>query len=314
MNVTGWEKNLAKSSKHWERVRLVDADDKALSVKRQCQLLSVNRSSVYRLQMSRKEEESKERDLAHGESRENLDLMRRLDELHLEHPAWGYRKMTDYFQHIEHLPVNGKRVRRLMRKIGLETLYPKPNLSKMFHAQYVRPYLLKGLEIDHADQVWGIDITYLPLRSGFLYLFIVIDWYSRYIVDYEISFSLEKEFVIYCLSRALERRNPDIINSDQGSHFTNAEYLNLLQKYGVRISMDGKGRCRDNIRTERFFRSLKYEDVYIKEYDGAAELRSGVHAYIKNYCFGRPHQSLGGRTPAEFYFGDASGITPGEGK
>ena len=168
----------------------------------------------------------------------------------------------------------------------------------------MRPYLLKGLEINHADQVWGIDITYLPLRSGFLYLFIIIDWYSRYIVDYEISFSLEKDFVLRCLSRAMETRSPEIINSDQGSHFTNADYLELLQEHGVKVSMDGKGRCRDNIRTERFFRSLKYEDVYIKEYDGAAELRAGVHEYIRNYCFERPHQSLEGRTPAELYFGE----------
>ena len=259
-------------------------------------------------------EGSCEQDLTHGESSENLELMRRLDELHLEHPAWGYRKMTDYFQHIERRQVNWKRVRRLMHKMGLETLYPKPNLSKLLHARYVRPYLLKGLEIDHADQVWGIDITYLPLMSGFLYLFIVIDWYSRYIVDYEISFSLEKEFVILCLSRALKTRNPEIINSDRGSHFTNAAYLNLLQEQGVKVSMDGKGRCRDNIRTERFFRSLKYEDVYIKEYDGAATLRAGVHAYIKDYCFNRPHQSLGGLTPAEFYFGKASPSALADGK
>ena len=305
MNVTGWGKNLARSSGYDERVRLVETDNNVISVKRQCQLLQVNRSSVYRFNANEREE-TEEQDLAHGESLENLELMRRLDELHFEHPAWGYRKMTDYVRNIEHRSVNWKRVRRLMRKMGLETLYPKPNLSKLFHAQYVRPYLLKGLEIDHADQVWGIDITYLPLRSGFLYLFIVIDWYSRYIVDYEISFSLEKEFVILCLSRALETRNPEIINSDQGSHFKNADYLNLLQGHGVKISMDGKGRFRDNIRTERFFRSLKYEDVYIKEYKGAAELRSGVHDYIKNYCLDRPHQSLGGRTPAACYFEGAN--------
>ena len=313
MNVTGWGKNLARSSSHDERVRLVEASNETISIKRQCQLLQVNRSSVYRLRVNGKEG-SCEQDLTHGESSENLELMRRLDELHLEHPAWGYRKMTDYFQHIERRQVNWKRVRRLMHKMGLETLYPKPNLSKLLHARYVRPYLLKGLEIDHADQVWGIDITYLPLMSGFLYLFIVIDWYSRYIVDYEISFSLEKEFVILCLSRALKTRNPEIINSDRGSHFTNAAYLNLLQEQGVKVSMDGKGRCRDNIRTERFFRSLKYEDVYIKEYDGAATLRAGVHAYIKDYCFNRPHQSLGGLTPAEFYFGKASPSALADGK
>lgn len=311
--MTGWGKNLEKSLRHEERVRLVEVDNKAISIKRQCQLLQVNRSSVYRLHANGREG-AEERYLSHGESQENLELMRRLDELHLEHPSWGYRKMTDYVRNTEHQQVNCKRVRRLMCRMGLETLYPKPNLSKLFHAQYVRPYLLRGLEIDHADQVWGIDITYLPLRSGFLYLFIVIDWYSRYIVDYEISFSLEKEFVILCLSRALETRNPEIINSDQGSHFTNADYLNLLREHGVKVSMDGKGRCRDNIRTERFFRSLKYEDVYIKEYDGAAELRSGVHAYIKDYCVKRPHHSLGGRTPAEFYFGDAISSTSVEEK
>lgn len=311
--MTGWKKNLASSSNHDERVRLVETDNEAISIQRQCRLLQVNRSSVYRFHAKWKGEADGQ-DLTHGESQENLALMRRLDELHLEHPAWGYRKMTDYFQHIEHRQVNWKRVRRLMRKMGLETLYPKPNLSKLLHAQYVRPYLLKGLEINHADQVWGIDITYLPLRSGFLYLFIIIDWYSRYIVDYEISFSLEKEFVLRCLSRAMETRSPEIINSDQGSHFTNAGYLELLQGHGVKVSMDGKGRCRDNIRTERFFRSLKYEDVYIKEYDGAAELRAGVHEYIRNYCFERPHQSLGGRTPAEIYFGEAISSTSVEEK
>ena len=311
--MTGWGKNLASSSSHDERVRLVETDNEAISIQRQCQLLQVNRSSVYRLHVKGKEETDGQ-DLTHGESQENLELMRRLDELHLEHPAWGYRKMTDYFQHIEHRQINWKRVRRLMRKMNLETLYPKPNLSRLFHAQYVRPYLLKGLEINHVDRVWGIDITYLPLRSGFLYLFIIIDWYSRYIVDYEISFSLEKEFVLRCLSRTMETRRPEIINSDQGSHFTNADYLELLQEHGVKVSMDGKGRCRDNIRTERFFRSLKYEDVYIKEYDGAAELRAGVHAYIRNYRFERPHQSLGGRTPAEIYFGETISSTSVEEK
>ena len=300
LNVTGWKKNLMNSSSHKERLELVEpTPNRDLSIQRQCELLHVNRSSLYRKKGAKSEEGQ---DLSHGESPENLDLMRRLDELHMEHPAWGYRRLTAYLRHHEQLPVNWKRVRRLMHKLGIETLYPKPNLSKLYHAEYVRPYLLKNLDINHVDHVWGIDITYLPLQKGFMYLFIIIDWYSRFIVDYEISFTLEKEPVLLCLRRALATRQPEIINSDQGSQFTNEDYLELMKERGVKVSMDSKGRAYDNIRTERFFRSLKYEDVYIKAYEGVQSLRQGVHDYIDNYCHHRPHQSLDYKTPAEVYY------------
>lgn len=227
--------------------------------------------------------------------------MRILDQTHLTHPAWGYRKLTDYIRHTLGYHVNRKRIRRLLRLMDITALFPGPNISKRYHAQYVRPYLLRNLEIDHADQVWGIDITYLPFKKGFLYLFVIIDWYTRQIVDYEISYGLEKDFVLRCLRRALCDRKPEIINSDQGSHFTNLSYLDLMESRDIKVSMDGKGQALDNIRTERFFRSLKYEEVYINEYITPKEMIAAVNTYIHNYNTVRPHAALGGRTPQSFY-------------
>jgi len=208
--------------------------------------------------------------------------------------------MTDYLKNHYGCKINKKRVRRLMRLMDIIALYPGPNLSKRYHKQYIRPYLLRDLIIDHEDQVWGIDITYLPFKKGFLYLFIIIDWHTRQIVDYEVSYTLEKEFVLRCLRRALRSRKPEIINSDQGSHFTNQAYLDLMESNGVRISMDGKGQALDNIRTERFFRSLKYEDIYINEYVTPREMIAGVNRYILDYNTIRPHASLGGLAPDAF--------------
>ena len=256
--------------------------------------MEVNRSSVYREQI---------RDLfdpPHGESPENLKIMEIIDRTHLSKPAWGYRKMTDYLKNHYGCAVNKKRVRRLMRLMDIIALYPGPNLSKRYHRQYVRPYLLRNLIIDHEDQVWGIDITYLPFKKGFLYLFIIIDWHTRQIVDYEVSYTLEKEFVLRCLRRALCNRRPEIINSDQGSHFTNQAYLDLMESNGVRVSMDGKGQALDNVRTERFFRSLKYEDIYINEYITPKEMIAGANSYIRDYNTIRPHASLGGLSPDAF--------------
>jgi len=264
-------------------------------LKRQCELVEVNRSSVYRKQ-------NREQDApGHGESQENLDIMNIIDRIHLEHPSWGYRKITDYLRHSYGYNINRKRVRRLMRLMDIMALFPGPNLSKRYRAQYVRPYLLRNLVIDCPDQVWGIDITYLPFRKGFLYLFVIIDWFTREIVDYEISYSLEKEFVLRCLRRALCQCKPELINSDQGSHFTCKAYLELLESYQVKISMDGKGQALDNARTERFFRSLKYDDIYIKEYTTPKEMIAGVNKYIHDYNIVRPHASLGGLTPYVFH-------------
>ena len=278
-----------------DRIALVSPANESLTVKRQCELAEVNRSSVYRVHTKAVH------DPGHGETAENLEIMRLLDQTHLEHPSWGYRKLTDYFRNTLGFCVNKKRIRRLLRVMDIIALFPGPNLSKRYHAQYVRPYLLRNLEINHTDHVWGIDITYLPFRKGFLYLFVIIDWFTREIVDYEISHSLEKEFVLRCMRRALCDRKPEIINSDQGSHFTNPSYLELLDSCDVKVSMDGKGQALDNIRTERFFRSLKYEEVYINEYLTPREMMIAVRNYIHDYNTIRPHSSLGGLTPTAFH-------------
>ncbi len=188
-----------------------------------------------------------------------------------------------------------------MRVMGLSGICPAPNLSKRLHAKYVHPYLLRGLTINRSDRVWAIDLTYIRMRQGFIYLFVIIDIYSRYIVDYEISTTLDRRWIIECLKRAIKNKKPEIINSDQGSQFTNPEYLGLLKEEGIQISMNGKGRALDNIYVERFFRSLKYEDIYISEYDNPRSLRRGINNYMSFYNEQRLHESLGYRVPVEFY-------------
>lgn len=277
-----------------ERTALVSRNEARLTVVRQCELAKVNRSSIYRKQ------NKEESDPGHGENQENLDIMKIIDRIHLERPTWGYRKITDHLKHHYGYRINRKRVRRLMRLMDIIALYPGPNLSKRYHAQYVRPYLLRNMDLDHPDQVWGVDITYLPFRKGFLYLFVIIDWYTREIVDHEISYSLDKEFVLRCIRRALCNRKPEIINSDQGNQFTSKAYLDLLESNEVRISMDGKGQALDNAKTERFFRSIKYDDIYINEYETPRDMIAGVNAYICDYNTIRPHASLGGLTPEAF--------------
>lgn len=269
---------------------MMERDHSGITIKRQAELLSVNRTSIYRQPEPRQE------------SVENIHIMHAIDKLYTKYPYFGYRRMTSKLQEIG-WAVNRKRVRRLMQLMGIQAIYPGPNLSKRYHAEYVRPYLLRGLTIEHPNQVWGIDITYLRMGPGFMYLFIIIDWYSRKIVDYELSSTLEKGFVMTCLKRALGRCKPEIINSDQGSHFTNADYLNLLKQHDIRVSMDGKGRARDNSRTERFFRSLKYENIYLNEYEDPRALRKGITAYMAFYHTERPHQSLGYAKPDQVYTG-----------
>lgn len=228
--------------------------------------------------------------------------MQRIDELHTAHPTWGYRTITKVICRDEGLCVNRKKIRRMMRDMGIHTIYPKPNLSKRYHAQYIRPYLLRSLAITKPDQVWGIDITYIRMEKGFMYLFIIIDWYSRRIVDFELSSTLEKTFVMNCLERALNICKPEIINSDQGGHFTNPDYIELLENAKIRISMDGKGQALDNIRTERFFRTLKYDLIYTNEFNSPRELRSSINSYITEYNTYRPHSSIGGLCTDEVYF------------
>lgn len=259
-----------------------------MSISRQTEIMDVPRSSVY----------PRERK---GVTDEELELMRLIDRHHTDEPTWGYRMITSHFRDAHGLPVNRKRVRRLMRVMGIYAIYPKPNLSKRYHAQYVRPYLLRNLTITRPNQVWGVDITYIPLGRSFVYLFVILDWYSRYVVDYELSTTLDKGFVLTCMRRALKRRKPEIVNSDQGSHFTNPEYLKMLEEAGVRISMDGKGQCLDNVRTERFFRTLKYDRVYINEYETPREIRRMLREYIPHYNNVRPHSSVGNVPPVRLY-------------
>lgn len=263
-----------------------------MTVKRQTELLSVNRTSVYRKPVKK------------TISEQDLWLMRRIDEIHTHEPTWGYRTITAILKRDFGLKVNRKKVRRMMRDMGIYVLYPKPNLSKRYHAQYVRPYLLRNLAITRPNQVWGIDITYIRMAKGFMYLFIIIDWYSRYIVDYELSSTLDKGFVLSCLKRALAFQKPEIINSDQGSHFTNPDYIKLIEQADVKVSMDGKGQCLDNAKTERFFRTLKYDRIYINEYETPRELRAMLNDYIKSYNTYRPHSSLDEQTPYQVYFGN----------
>jgi putative transposase len=263
-----------------------------VSVKRQAELADVNRTSLYRVPR-----------MIPIISDEELTLRRLIDRYHTDHPTWGYRTITSLLREEYALVVNRKKVRRLMREMGIYTIYPKPNLSKRYHAEHIRPYLLRKLEITKPDQVWGVDITYLHLRKGFMYLFVIIDWYSRCVVDHELSSTLDKGFVLACLKRAFAKSKPDIMNSDQGGHFTNPDYIQLLESEGVRISMDGKGQCLDNARTERFFRTLKYDTIYIHEVDSPRELRAMIGKFIHEYNTLRPHSSLQGKRPFEVYEG-----------
>lgn len=269
------------------RKSLVESHEN-LSLAKQTRILEIGRTSIYKRPTK-------------GISDDTIELMHKIDRIHTDEPTWGYRTITSYLRNAFGIVVNRKRVRRLMRQMGIYAIYPKPNLSKMYHAQYVRPYLLRYMEITRPDQVWGVDITYIPVGRSFVYLFVIIDWYSRYIVDWELSSTLEKSFVLTCMRRALDRRRPEIINSDQGSHFTNPDYITLLEESGVRISMDGKGQCLDNVRTERFFRTLKYDRVYINEYASPREIRQMIKAYMPHYNNVRPHTSADNLPPVARY-------------
>lgn len=244
-------------------------------------MLTINRSGLYYHRVAT--------------SLAELDLRRQIDELYTEHPYYGSRKIARI------LKVNRKKIQRLMREMGIEAIYPGPNLSRRNHKQSIYPYLLKNITISYPDQVWAIDITYIRLHYGWLYLVAIIDLYSRYIVSWEISQTLEIDFVLLAVKRALRQGKPLIMNSDQGSHFTSPKYIERLKDADVQISMDGKGRAIDNIFIERFWRSLKYENVYLKEYQTPKEARIGITEYIRHYNNERPHQSINYRIPAQLY-------------
>ncbi len=265
---------------------LVDCENKKIPICRQSELLGVSRAAIYYKPVVNPYQ---------------LELMRLIDEEYTKHPFYGSRKMTVVLNREGH-SVNRKRIQRLMRLMGIEAIYPKPKLSKPHHDHKIYPYLLRNLVIDKVNQVWGTDITYIRLNRGWLYLVAIMDWYSRYILSWELSTSLEADFCIRALQGAFTKGMPDIHNSDQGSQFTCLDYINNLKQMNIRISMDGRGRFMDNIFTERLWRSVKYEEVYIKDYQTVLEAKQGISNYMNFYSDERPHQSLDNMTPAEIYF------------
>jgi putative transposase len=237
------------------------------------------------------------------ESAANLALMRRIDEQYLQTPFYGSRRMTAWLQR-EGEEVNRKRVQRLMRLMGLEAIYPKRRTTVPGVGHKIYPYLLRHVTVTRPNQVWSTDITYVPLRCGFLYLAAVLDWYSRYVLSWRLSNTLDGDFCLEALEEALQIARPEIFNTDQGSQFTSREFTGRLESAAVAISMDGRGRALDNVFVERLWRTVKYEDVYLKDYGTGAECHTGLESFLTFYCEGRPHQSLDYRTPAEVYWGE----------
>jgi putative transposase len=243
-----------------------------------------------------------------GESPENLELMRLIDEEYMRHPFYGARKILKWLIK-QGYDVNRKRVQRLMRLMGIASVAPKPNTSKGCPAHKTYPYLLRGLDINRPDQVWCSDITYIRMRGGFVYLTAVMDWHSRFVLSWEVSVTMDDDFCVSALQSAIRRHGtPDIFNTDQGVQFTGKAFTGTLKENDIKISMDGKGRWMDNVFIERLWRSVKYEEIYIKEYDSVAELVQSLKQYFNFYNFERPHQALDGKTPAELYFGTAAAL------
>jgi putative transposase len=234
------------------------------------------------------------------ESQENLRLMKMIDQQYTRTPFYGSRRMTAWLQS-QGYGVNRKRVARLMRVMGIEAVYAKPKLSQPGEGHKIYPYLLKRLKIERCNQVWCTDITYIPMAQGFLYLVAVMDWFSRFVLSWALSLTMELEFCLEALWSALRRGRPEIFNSDQGSQFTSARFLAELERRNIAISMDGRGRCLDNIFIERLWRSLKYEEVYLKDYQLVSEAHTGIEKYFQFYNYERLHQSLDYQAPAAIY-------------
>jgi putative transposase len=269
---------------------MVKKQDK-LSLSRQCRLLSIGRTSVY---------------CTPKESGRTLDLMRRIDELYTEDPTYGARRLCAALRN-KGVKIGRYKVRRLMEKMGLEAIYRKPKLSEPHPGHKVYPYLLRGVKVTRVNQVWSTDITYIRLRRGFVYLTAVIDWYSRCVLSWRLSTCLDTAFCVDALEEAVERYGvPEVFNTDQGAQFTSTAFTSVLNKHGVKISMDGKGRALDNVFVERLWRTVKHEDVYLKEYESVAECRAGLTAFFDRYNTQRPHQSLGYRYPKDVFM---EGIT-----
>jgi len=265
---------------------LIDRTDRDLPIRRQADLLGISRSSVY---------------YAPVVDEYDLVLKGMIDKQYTLTPFYGSRKMSAHLRRNEH-PVSRKHVQRLMREMGLEAIYPKPHLSQSHPEHKIYPYLLKDVSINRKNQVWGADITYIPLAKGFMYLVAVMDWWSRYVLAWQMSTSLDTAFCLVALEMALQFGKPEIFNTDQGSQFTSNTFTGMLKDNGINISMDGRGRCMDNIFTERLWRSLKYENVYLMHYGSVSEGRQGINSYFHFFNNERLHQSLNYQTPAEVHF------------
>jgi len=266
---------------------MINRSDK-LPVVRQCELLGLSRSSVYYTPQP--------------VSESDLALMRRIDELHLKHPFAGARMLRDLLR-LENVQVGRRHVSTLMKKMGIEALYRRPNTSRKHPQNPVFPYLLRGLEITEANHVWAMDITYIPMRKGFVYLAAVLDWATRRVLSWRLSNSLTTDFCIEAVEEAIQHYGkPEIFNTDQGSQFTSTEFVNLIRGHGIQLSMDGKGRWVDNVFVERLWKSVKYEEVYLHAYDTVTQAREGLQRYFQFYNERRPHSSLDGKTPDSMYF------------
>ena len=268
---------------------MVEPETREPSISCQCQLLGLNRSSFYYR--------------ARPVKSDDLELMRLIDEQYLKTPTYGSRSMARHFRR-QGRKVNRKRIQRLMRLMGIEAIYPKPHTSRPFPEHKIYPYLLRNIEIDHVNHVWASDISYVPLDRGFMYLVVVMDWYSRKILSWRISNTLDSDFCVQALNEALGRYGkPEIFNTDQGAQFTSRDFTQTLKDHQVAISMDGRGRCQDNIFVERLWWTIKYNYLYLHSFKDGSQLRNGLNEWIRYYNRERGHSSLDDRTPDEVYYG-----------
>jgi len=267
-----------------------------LSLSRQCALLGVSRSSFYYVPTAPEEM-----------SEEKQSLLRLIDETYTLYPFFGTRQMSSYLKQNGHTDIERHHTRWAYERLGLQSVAPGPQTSKPHPEHKIYPYLLHNLRIKAVNQVWSTDLTYIRLQRGFVYLMAIIDWYSRYVLDWELSISMDADFCIEALGRVLRSGHCDIFNTDQGAQFTSNGFTSLLKEHGIEISMDGRGRALDNVFVERLWRSVKYECVYLKEWSTVAEARSGLKEYFQFYNYKRPHQSLGGKTPRMVHYKEAYG-------
>ena len=267
---------------------MIDSQYPDVSILRQCNMLKISRSTVYYKRKRVK--------------KEDLELMRIIDKQYLKTPVYGSRSMRNYLRRLGY-NINRKRVQRLMRLMGLEAIYPKPKTSKPHPENKIYPYLLRGLKINRPNQVWAADITYIPLRRGFMYLVAVMDWYSRKVLSWRVSNTLEADFCVEALKDAIHSHGcPEIFNTDQGSQFTSEDFTGELENHGIKISMDGRGRFQDNIFIERLWWTVKHHYVYLRTFDNGTDLRNGLQHWFAYYNQERFHQSLADLTPDEVYF------------